>query len=383
MFSISAYGKMILDSVRMDAFAKALQEAVSPHSAVLDLGTGTGIFALLACQFGAKRVYAVETNPVAIQVAREAARENGYSDRISFIEGCSTEVSLPEQVDVVISDLRDVLPWYGVHFAAVADARRRFLVPGGTMIPLREALWIGCIESTDFYNSLETPWIRNAYGVNLGSALKITKNEWHKVHARPGHLLTQPTCCGTYDHWSVEAENFKISLSMTATRGGVCHGFCVWSELELATGIVLSNAPGSSELIYGQAFFPLQEGVAVAAGDSVHLTLRADWNGLGYAWSWDSSVRACGANPETKASFRQSEYLAAPISMPALRRQRERFVPVLNLDGRLVRHALDMMDGQRPLGDIASLLRKQFPARFPSSQAALAWMSEQSAKYGR
>mgnify|MGYP001184895145 CR=1 FL=1 len=72
---------MIADRVRMDAYVRALRQAVVPGSVVIDIGTGTGIFAMLACQFGARRVYAIEPDD-AIQVAREIAAANGFADRI-------------------------------------------------------------------------------------------------------------------------------------------------------------------------------------------------------------------------------------------------------------------------------------------------------------
>ena len=94
MYSIAAYGSMIANRVRMDAFTKALRQAIKPDSVVLDIGTGTGIFALLACQFGARRVYAIEPDD-ANQVARQIAVANGYGERIEFIQALSTQVTLP------------------------------------------------------------------------------------------------------------------------------------------------------------------------------------------------------------------------------------------------------------------------------------------------
>ena len=78
------YGFMIADNARMDAYVEALRRAVGSDSVVVDIGAGTGVFSLLACQFGARRVYAIEP-AVAIQVAREIAAANGYADRIEFI----------------------------------------------------------------------------------------------------------------------------------------------------------------------------------------------------------------------------------------------------------------------------------------------------------
>ena len=134
MYSLNGYGDMITDTVRMDAYVRALQRAVKPGAVVLDIGTGTGIFALLAARMGARRVYAIEPSD-AINVAREIARANGCADSIEFIQALSTEVEPAERADVLVSDLRGVLPFCGGHFAAIADARRRWLAPGATLIP--------------------------------------------------------------------------------------------------------------------------------------------------------------------------------------------------------------------------------------------------------
>src|SRR5690348_6180833 len=121
MYSITAYGEMIADRGRTDAFARALRQVIEPGCVVLDIGTGTGIFAMLACKYGAGRVYAVEPSD-AIQVAREIAVANGYADRIEFIQDRSTRINLPERAQVVVSDLRGVLPLLQHHLISIADA---------------------------------------------------------------------------------------------------------------------------------------------------------------------------------------------------------------------------------------------------------------------
>jgi ribosomal protein L11 methyltransferase len=54
-----------------------------PERTLLDLGTGSGILALAAARFGAKRVIAIDDDPVAIATARENARRNEL-DNIDF-----------------------------------------------------------------------------------------------------------------------------------------------------------------------------------------------------------------------------------------------------------------------------------------------------------
>jgi len=94
MYDLNAYGRMMADQVRMDAYVTALRQAVQPGCVVMEIGTGAGIFALLACQCGARRVYAIEPSD-AIEVARAAAVANGYADRITFLQDLSTNVTLP------------------------------------------------------------------------------------------------------------------------------------------------------------------------------------------------------------------------------------------------------------------------------------------------
>src|SRR5262249_51191425 len=148
MYSLKGYGEMIADKVRMQAYARALRKAVRPGSVVVEIGTGPGVFAVLACQLGARRVYALESDPV-IQVAREVAAANGYADRIEFIEDLSTNVTLPSRADVIVSDLRGLLPFFQSHLPSIVDARRRFLAPGGTLIPKQDAVWVGVVESPE------------------------------------------------------------------------------------------------------------------------------------------------------------------------------------------------------------------------------------------
>ncbi len=59
---------------------------VRPTDSVLDMGTGSGIQAIVAAAT-AGRVVAVDINPEAIRLARENARANGVADRVTVLEG--------------------------------------------------------------------------------------------------------------------------------------------------------------------------------------------------------------------------------------------------------------------------------------------------------
>src|SRR3954463_12958845 len=111
MYSLRDYGEMVADELRTQSYARALQRCVRPGSVVLDIGTGTGILALLACRYGARRVFAVEPSE-SIEVAREMARAHGVEARIDFFQALSTDFTLPDPADVVFSALHGILPLF-------------------------------------------------------------------------------------------------------------------------------------------------------------------------------------------------------------------------------------------------------------------------------
>ena len=84
---------MIGDSARFNAYAKAISRSVRTRDVVAEIGCGPAVFALLACQAGAKRVYAIETEDI-IDVARQIVAAIGFAERIQFFQDDSRKVEL-------------------------------------------------------------------------------------------------------------------------------------------------------------------------------------------------------------------------------------------------------------------------------------------------
>jgi len=75
----------------------------SSPRAVLDIGTGTGILGIAAARLGAERVLGIDTDPVAVDVARENARRNGVGP-VFRAEG-ATLSSIREEFGLVFGNL--------------------------------------------------------------------------------------------------------------------------------------------------------------------------------------------------------------------------------------------------------------------------------------
>lgn len=367
-YTIRGHGAMLADAVRMDAYEAALRAAVRPGCVVLDIGTGTGMMALLACRMGARRVYAVDPGD-SIHLARAAARAAGFADRIEFIQGLSTEVTLPERADVVVSDLRGVLPLFEQHLPSVIDARERLLAPGGVMIPQRDTLLAAPVEAPEAHDAIVSPWGEHARGFDLAAARRSGVNTWGKARFGPAQLVAAPRAWATLDYRTLRTPDVRGTLAWTAARAARAHGAAAWFHAELAEGIGFTTEPGATETIYGGAFFPWPEPVDLAEGDEVAMELQARLAGDEYVWVWDTRVRRGAA---VTAEFRQSTFFSQPFSTDELRRQAHDFRPRLSEQGRIDAAVMGMMDGGSTLQEIARALQDRFPGQFATWERALA-----------
>ncbi len=380
-YSIDAYGAMIRDQRRMAAFTDALRRTIKPGSVVLDIGAATGIFSFLACQFGAARVYAVEPDK-SIDVARACARGIPGTERITWIQGLSTAIDLPEQVDVVVADLHGVLPFFKGNLDSLSDARKRHLRKGGRMIPARDALHAVPAHAPEEYLHLEQPWRWNEYGLDFSAALPYVTNMWWRAKAAPAlpeNLLASPLCWGEVPYATADITSLDNTLTWDIERAGTLHGLYVWFDSDLGDGIGYSNAPQLPEMVYGRAFFPLEQSVQVAPGDRLATRLTVKLVKDDYVYRWKSLVT--GADGAKKAAFDQSTFKASLRSAAELRKSSADYVPSLTEEGQVAHAVLKAMADQKPLLDIAVAIAGEFPGKFRTAEDALEVVARLSKTY--
>ena len=187
---IDEHRQLLADSVRLAAFESAISSVIRPGQTVLDLASGTGILGLLACRAGARRVYSIEEGGICA-VAREFAKANGFSDRIIFIKGFSTHVSLPERVDAVVADQ---IGNFGFNAGVVqyfADARKRFLKPEGVTIPRQMDLIVAPVVAPELFGQVDF-WATQLAGLDLSPARELAANTGYQVNLSPDSLCGEP-----------------------------------------------------------------------------------------------------------------------------------------------------------------------------------------------
>jgi protein arginine N-methyltransferase 1 len=380
MYSIREFGTMIGDSARFNAYADAISRSVRLGSIVVEIGCGPAIFALLACRAGAQRVYAIDSEDI-IAVAQQIAAANGFADRIQFFQTDSRKLELPERADVIVSDIRGVVPLFDGAVASIVDAKARFLAPGGVMIPRRDVLMAAIVQAEQVYSDLTSPWRASVEEVELSLPLRMVLNTTHNSRIEPEQLVSTPKEFCALDYLGNPSPNATAKLVFRANRSGKSHGICVWFETELFENIGFSSGPGSPIRAYGHLLLPWLQPLALKEGQEISVKLDAYLVGRDYIWRWETEIPSLDGTPNIH--FRQSTFEGENLSAQTLRRHATTHAPILTEEGEAERFFLQEMDGSATLEEIAAKAAARFPRLYPRGEDAFQRAAELAQEFSR
>ncbi len=361
---------------RLDQFAAAIAARVTPGDTVVDLGAGSGILSFLACRAGARRVYAIEAGE-SLEFARLLAAQNGFLDRIEFINKPSTQVVLPEPVNAVVGDIHDTFGLQAHGLAAMMDARDRFLAPGGVLIPSGIHLMAAPVEAPTLYQKTIEIWTSRVHGVDVSPLRSLAVNQPIAARIDRSQLLSEPARLATIDLMRVTQPHAGGAVVCEVARGGVLHGVCGCFVTTLADDVQMGNVPGESGTTnFAQAFFPIDSPVAVRAGDRV--TIRLETHDAAAA-RWQVDVMR---STESIARFEHSTLHAMSLSVPTLRKHSNDYRPRLTPLGTVERELLDRFDGKHSAAELESWLTTRTGPALPSAREAAAFLKQTIARCG-
>lgn len=255
------------DTVRTQAFLDAVAATVKPGDVVVDLGTGSGILAMAACRAGARKVYAIDHSPVT-RTARAIAGDNGFADRIEFLECHSSSFQPREPVDVIVSECLGLAGIGGTMFGALSDLIGRCSRPGGAVIPAAVRVCLAPVEDAAAFEYTRC-W-GSRYGFDFSAVQPMASNNAYIATMKPENLLDRPAVAATIDMVRDRPDGTLLArATFRANRDAKLHGLCAWFEAQLTPDRVLDTAPGKPPTIWQQTFFPLEREIDVAANSVI------------------------------------------------------------------------------------------------------------------
>jgi hypothetical protein len=120
------------------------------------------------------------------------------AEQVTFVRGHSHRVALPEPVDLVICDH---VGYFGFDYGIIhtlQDARRRFVRPGGRLIPAGIRLYLGAVESR-FARDKAHGWAAEAVPPEFHWLRDHTVNTKHGLKLAADTILGPPASLGDID----------------------------------------------------------------------------------------------------------------------------------------------------------------------------------------
>ncbi len=274
---------MLADQARNDAFEAAINARVKPGDIALDIGTGSGLLAMMAARAGADHVYACEADEILAPLAREIVERNGFRDKITILEKHSTALvvgeDLPRKADLLITEIFDSALVGEGALPTIRHAREALLTNDAHVIPegatLHGAL-AECPHLQRFHN------IGTVKGFDLGPMNALAQPFSHKDAqiyfdaSENSRILSAPFIIKEFDFRSAPELAFQAECPASILETGEADSVLIWFDLHLAPGVIFSTRRAKAQHHWRRALQVLLDTAACQAGKTAAVKTRFD-----------------------------------------------------------------------------------------------------------
>jgi tetratricopeptide (TPR) repeat protein len=266
---------MLNDRTRNETYQQAITKAVRPDDIVLDIGSGTGLLAMIAARAGAKHVYACEVVKPIAEIARRIIADNGYADKITVIDKLSTELEIgkdiPEPATLLISEILDnALLGEGV-LPTLRHANACLISSEARIIPASAVVWGTVIQCPEF-KTLNTAGDACDFNLDAFNYFRHTSFgfDWEREDSVS---LTHPFEILRLDFRDIPEGKTTRDIRITATAEGTAQAVVVWFDLTLIDDIVFSTRIGERHNHWHQVIFLLDNELPLKPEQTFTLTV--------------------------------------------------------------------------------------------------------------
>ncbi|GAA0708597.1 hypothetical protein GCM10010199_03580 [Dactylosporangium roseum] len=282
VYDDGVYDAFDVPDQRLHAYREAISASV-PGKVALDIGTGRdALWAVHAARAGARHVFAVEQQPEAAGQARRAITEAGVADRVTVVQGASTDIDLPRPAQVCISEIvGNIASAEGV-IVALADARRRLCATDCVWIPYRIQTWVAAID-------LSPALAAQDYALATESLPYL-----EQIFTSVGHPFDLRLCLGgpvdklrvssaaavesiVFDHRRASPPPDALSVAelTVAATGAWMTGLLLWTRIAVTAHAAELDTLTSDTRGWAPIYVPLPlDGVRVRPGENLTVTFR-------------------------------------------------------------------------------------------------------------
>lgn len=321
---------MLNDFERNRLFAAAIDTAVknalaAPHStrksrkkkqrlgakqiSVLDIGTGSGLLAMLAAKAGANEVIAVEVDPVLADKAQENVLHNGFGNTVTVHAQHSTELKMKSRADILVAELLDSALLGEDFLPTLRDSQRRLLKPNAQVVPASATVFAQLVESIDLHHWQYLD--EDAMGCKIpediledcGPASPSSLPYARMLESKQIKPLSAPFECFDFDFCHLpEQEGRCLRTTVKATSSGVVHAVVFWWSVKMDREgkSLLSNKSSERREHWTQAVSFIKTPVAVKKNQPIRVLAAHNDDDIWFPLIYTDDNSDCGP-PEITA----------------------------------------------------------------------------------
>ena len=220
---------------------------------------------------GARKVYAVDNASTIIRQASLIVEHNKLSHIITLIEGKIEKITLPEKVDIIVSEWMGYFLLYEYMIESLIYARDNWLKEGGKMFPSKASLFLCPFSEPSLYEERLSKWgemeKEYGYGVDFTPLIPLAKSVFF---SEPQIQVLEPTkeisfssLVKQFDLLKVtleEVESFSSTFSFYSIGSSSFNGFAGWFQVDFNQSEIQSEIQTQIRECQNQKqSFPLQQ----------------------------------------------------------------------------------------------------------------------------
>lgn len=245
--SVDLIYQCLIDEQKFNAFEAVLKTNITSNSNVLDIGTGSGILALTAGRLGAKKVTALEFDPVVANIANNNFIQNNFGDKIKILVGDARSIDLSDnKFDVIVMELLATGLVDEMQVEAINNLSDKGLISAETVVIPAAQENYSALANTDF----------NLYGFNM----KMIKHLWsHDNNSNSFELLSDKVLMNKVNFNQKNKRDFSGVLQFKVSKSGKINSLCLTSRINVDVNgkIILDSTHSLNPIV----FIPLPEKV--------------------------------------------------------------------------------------------------------------------------
>lgn len=262
--SIDFVGQCLLDEEKAIGFRTVLNRVIKSTDNVLDVGTGSGILALMAAAAGAQKVTSLEFDPTIIAIAKKNFEKNGYKDKIEIVTADARTYPFKSQetFDVVIMEMLTAGMVDEFQIQAINNIHERGVVtPKTIFVPARQETYVS-LANVDF-------------SIN-GFVMDMVIHLWKYFSMPRVEHLSKSVLLSSVNFSEKIAERFSNRISIPIQMSGLINAVILSSRAVVGEGVFLENTKSLNPSVA----IPIPERI-VRIGEELALEIEYTY-GYGY-----------------------------------------------------------------------------------------------------